>query len=101
MDITGLDKDRVLMALYNSARQMNYAEQCEVHPNDRRYDPAPMTLCEARHIIAARQKFWYLNGRVVRVFLTKDIINTRNYDEANGKGAAEFAILDEFTRPGA
>lgn len=87
IDITGLDKAAVLAALYNSAKPqgMGFLQ----------YNPQPMTVEEARKAFGNESAGWYfdyLRGRVMKVDLGKDIINVRNYDRDNGKGAAAAAL---------
>ncbi|MBI2099338.1 hypothetical protein HYT45_02925 [Candidatus Uhrbacteria bacterium] len=96
MNIAGMDKARVLMALYNRARCQGVGF---LH-----FDPTPMTVEEAQKILDSFQKgrriyFDYLKGRVMKVDITSDALDMRLYDRDNGQGAAEYAIMDEFTRP--
>lgn len=92
MDISQLDKAAVLAALYNHARPQGMGF---LH-----FDLTPMTIEEARQIIASGQTYFdYVKGRVMKVDLSKDFLDTRLYDRDNGPGAAENAILEELTRP--
>ena len=92
MNISKLDKAVVLAALYNHARPQGMGLT--------HYDPVPMTMDEAREILATGQThFDYVKGRVMKVDLSKDFLDTRLYDRDNGSGAAEDAILDELTKP--
>jgi len=93
LDIGGLDKAEVLMALYNRAR---------THGNGfMRYEPKPMTVEEARAIIAANPflSFDYVKGRVLKVDLRGNEVDTRLYNRDNGPEAAEDALLDYLTAP--
>ena len=92
MDISNLDKATVLAALYNHARHQGMGL---LH-----FDPEPMTVEQAREILAAGQTYFdYVKGRVMKVDLSKDFLDTRLYDRDNGLGAAENAILDELPKP--
>lgn len=97
INIRGLSKARALVALYNRAQPQGLGF---IH-----YDPKPMTEEEAQKLLDSFEKgrriyFDYLKGRVMKVDLTaEDSFDPRLYDRDNGPGAAEFAILDELTRP--
>ena len=93
MDIRGLDKARVLKALYNHSRPQGMGIFCA--------DPNLMTDEEARALLDANPNryFDYLKGRVMKVSVHADYLETALYDRDNGHGAAENAILEEFTRP--
>lgn len=88
VDITGLDKARLLAALYGGARAqgMGFLQ----------YVPGPMSIDEAREHIAAcfggRLKFDYLKGRVLKVNITGDTMNTALYNRDNGDGFAEYIV---------
>jgi len=59
-----------------------------------------MTLEQAQEILASGHMYFdYLRGRVMKIDLSKDYLDTSSYDRDNGQGAAEYAILDELTRP--
>jgi hypothetical protein len=93
MDISGYDKTVILAALYNHARVQGLGF---LH-----FDPKPMTVEEARQILATGQTYFdYVKGRVMKVGLSGDWLDTQMYDRDNGPGAAEFAILDALTAPG-
>ena len=94
MNIRGLDKARVLMALYNAsttiapvARMLGEVGQ-------------PMTLRRAREIYegSPNKYFDYVNGRLIKVSLLTEELDFRLYDRDNGRGAGEMAVLEEFTR---
>lgn len=92
MDISGLDKAAVLAALYNHSRAQGLGL---LH-----YDSAPMGIEEARKILeelnaeGMRPYFDYLKGRVMKVSLGSDELNTRPYDRDNGEGAAAHALTE-------
>ena len=92
MDISKLDKAAVLAALYNHARHQGMGF---LH-----FDPNPMTVEQAKEILATGQTYFdYVKGRVMKVELSKDFLDTRLYDRDNGPDAAENAVLDELTKP--
>lgn len=86
MDIRGLDKAEVLAALFNASRQQGMGFF------DRR-GAQPMTKADAEKVIAEEGLYFdYLRGRVMKIGLDSDDIETRLYDRDNGQGAAERAI---------
>lgn len=84
VDISNKHKEEVLAALYNASHPLGMGIL--------QYDPKPMTVSEAREILAFQKNFDYLKGRVLKVSLETNIINVSWYNENNGKGAAERAI---------
>lgn len=87
MDIAGLDKAEVLAALYNGARQQGLGIF-----NQR--GGAGMTVEQAREELAnnERKYFDYLHGRVMKVSLKSDELNTGLYNRDNGYGLAEEIV---------
>lgn len=85
MNISGLDKAEVLAALYNGSRQqgMGFLD---------RSGQEGMTVDHARGELSVRTRFDYLNGRVMKVDLSGDELNTWLYNRDNGDGAAERII---------
>ncbi len=88
IDLRGLDKAAVLAALYNASKAQGRGW---LH-----FDPAPMTVPEAREILDEYLKnnwrFDYLKGRVMKVDFSGDDLSFRLYDRDNGAGAAQRAI---------
>ena len=96
INIAGLDKAEVLAALYNAAKAQGMGL---LH-----YTPEPMTIEQARELLGSRPDlaphasprqrtyFDYVKGRVMKVELSGDELNTRLYDRDNGDGAAERAL---------
>ncbi len=87
IDISGLDKIEVLRALYERAQPQGMGF---LH-----YKDEPMTRDEAKEFLAQRSDrkyFDYVNGRVMKVDLTGDILNPWLYDRDNGQGAAKVVI---------
>ena len=82
-----------LARLYNRARPQGFGW------ND--YTPADMTVAEAEALIAEQgTRFDYLRGRVMKIDVAKEPLDTRLYDRDNGYGAAA-AALDEAHARGA
>jgi hypothetical protein len=92
IDISKCNKAEVLAALYNAARPVGLGL---IH-----YTPEDMTIETAELELKARADdpyFDYLNGRVMKVDLSKAVLNTRLYDRDNGRGAAHKAIVHLLT----
>ena len=89
IDISGLDKADVLVALFNNSRQQGLG-LLDVS------GAQPMTKEDAEKIIAKYEDtqlyFDYVHGRVLKVDLTKDEFWPALYDRDNGQGAAAAAI---------
>ncbi len=87
MDISGIDKAELLAALYNGSRQQGMGF---MHARG----AYPMTVEQARAEIANNQwlYFDYLHGRVMKIDLSGDELNTSLYNRDNGQGAAEKII---------
>lgn len=84
IDLQGMDKAVVLAALYNASKPQGMGFM--------QYDPKPMSVEEARKLLKQGTYFDYLKGRVMKIDLSKDTLNTWAYDRDNGQGAAEKAI---------
>lgn len=96
IDISGLDKAEVLVALYNRAKPLGMGM---LH-----YDPTPMNIGEAQSIIMngssidyptkkpQKTYFDYLKGRVMKVNIADDLLDVWAYDRDNGQGAAYAAL---------
>jgi len=107
MNIKDLNKAAILAVLYNRAK-------CQGGMGILHFDPKPMTVEEARTILSQEQGddatqmfgdfahngnrlyFDYLKGRVMKVDLSKDELNTALYNRDNGPNAAEDAIFAEL-----
>ena len=84
INISGLNEAEVLAALYNNSKTQGLGI---LH-----YTPEPMTVQEATEILEETTCFDYLKGRVMKVDLTSDTLDTWGYDRDNGEGAAYQAI---------
>lgn len=84
INLSGLDRAAVLATLYNGSKPqgMGFLQ----------FDPTPMTVEEARAHLKRTQSFDYLKGRVMKISLDSDELETRGYDRDNGDGAAQRAI---------
>ncbi|MBU1970331.1 hypothetical protein KJ605_00935, partial [Patescibacteria group bacterium] len=74
----------VLAALYNAAKPQGMGFT--------HYDPAPMTLEQAEQLLKRGTDFDYLKGRVMKINLCDDTLDTWGYDRDNGEGAAAAVI---------
>lgn len=84
IDIKELNKAEVLAALYNASKAQGMGW---LH-----YDPSPMTVEEAQLELNSHTYFDYHKGRVMKVDLGGDVLDTWGYDRDNGEGAAERAL---------
>lgn len=85
MNVSDLSKARVLAALYNAAKQQGAGF---LH-----FETAPMTEKRARELLGSGKTHYdYLNGRMLKIDLGQDEIDTRVYNQVNGFDAAENAI---------
>ena len=86
IDITGLPKEKVLMALFNGSKQQGLGTLNKDGKED-------ITEEQAEQIIKEHGLFFdYLNGRFLKVNLTSDSFDEWCYDRDNGAGAALKAI---------
>lgn len=86
MNIAGLKKAEVLMRLFNGSHQLGMGI---FHTEG----AADMTIDQAEEIVGSgRTCFDYLKGRVMKVDIGGDEVNTYAYNRDNGDGAAEFYI---------
>jgi hypothetical protein len=85
IDISKLDKAEVLAALYNNSRQQGMG-----FLNSRGREP--LTKEEAAELLKEGTYFDYLAGRVMKVDLKGDTLDTYGYDRDNGRGAAARAL---------
>jgi hypothetical protein len=84
IDISKMDKAEVLAALYNNSKTQGMGI---LH-----YENKPMKIEEARDILKGQTYFDYLKGRVLKIDLSGDILNTALYNRDNGTNAAEIAL---------
>ena len=86
MNIANYDKAEVLAALYNNAKVQGFGFF--------QAQSGEMTKDEAAKILeeSPDKYFDYLKGRVMKISLFKDDVETRLYNRDNGDGAAERVI---------
>jgi len=94
MNIEGMDKAVVLAALYNGAKAQGMGWLA--------FEAKPMTKEEAQKILdeygnrpgiaGSKLYFDYLKGRVMKVDLSGDELDTFLYNRDNGAGAAEQIV---------
>ena len=89
INIKGLDKAKVLAALYNNSRVQGF---WEFQPGD--HKTKIMSYAEAQQHLASNTYFDYLEGRVMKVDLSGDELNTWGFDRDNGEHAARNAIAE-------
>ena len=89
VDIKGLDKAEVLVALWNNSYEVGLS----FNPSGK-----PLTVKRARKIINGRYySFDYCEGRVIKCNISGDEFDPWRYDRENGPGAARRAI-DELRK---
>ena len=93
MNVQELDKAEVFRALYNGAQVFGngFLKATE----------GDMTAEEAKAIMekaGPKPYFDYFRGRVMKIRI-ENYLETALYNRDNGPGAAEWAILDHFTKP--
>lgn len=91
MNIQGLNKDEVLAALFNASKQQGMGFLHAAGASAMSVEEA-CAILDAHSEAGRRPYFDYLKGRVMKIDLSKDEVNTALYDRDNGQGAAEAAI---------
>ena len=86
MDITGIDKAHLLVALYGLAKPLGMGFL--------QFVPGPLDYNEARELLESSMRFDYLKGRVMKVSLAKDTMSVSLYDRDNGEGTGALAIAE-------
>ena len=85
IDIKGLNKAEILAGLYNSSKPLGMGVLY--------YNPMDMSIQEAQKIIDQDiTDFDYLQGRVMKVNLSTDVLDSWGYDRDIGNGACEAVI---------
>lgn len=83
IDITGIPKADVLMALHDAAVPQVIS---------RGYSRLPMERNEAEKIVEQDLGYTYVNGRAMFVSIAGNEVDATRYDAANGRGCAEKAL---------
>lgn len=93
MNIAGLDKAEILAALYNYSQQQNMGFL-------QTRGAEGMTVEQAREEIINNKEMYfdYLHGRVMKIDLRGDDLDTWLYNRDNGQGAAE-AVIEALLTP--
>ena len=86
MNISHLSKAKVLAALYNNSIPLGLGML--------QFNPAQMTEEEAQKLLDENEGkyFDYIKGRVMKINLSTEELDTRMYNRDLGKGAAEKII---------
>lgn len=93
VDIKGLDKAQVLITLWEASRMQGVS--CLGYGGKMTVKKAEQYLKDYRHVSKDGKEtiyFDYLNGKVMKIDIAPDVIDTRLYDRDNGEGAGERAI---------
>jgi hypothetical protein len=92
MNIKGLDKAEVLMALYRSSRTqgVSFLGCLQREP----------TLEDCKRFLEKSSYVDYFFGRVIKCHLDKNYVDFRLYDRDCGEGAGERAVEKYFLRYG-
>lgn len=88
MNISGLNKAKVLQALYARARVQGLGI---LHA-----EPSGLSDEDATSMVENNDYFDYVRGRVMKVGLGGDDLNPALYDRDNGDGAAAAALKEVF-----
>ena len=85
INIAEMNKAEVLAKLYNSSKPQGMGF---LH-----YTPEEMTVLEAQALLDSGQVYFdYLQGRVMKIDLSNDMLYVGLYDRDNGVGAAARAL---------
>lgn len=88
INIANIDKAKLLQALFNNSKQLGLGFMDASGAND-------MSIDEAKSIVSDNEDrlyFDYLKGRVMKVNIGGDTMNSGGYDRDNGDGAALVAV---------
>lgn len=85
VSISGLDKADVMRSLFNNSHPQGMGIFNPLSLND-------MSIERARELIATTLKFDYVDGRVLKVDISNNELDTRLYDKNNGENAGLKAI---------
>jgi hypothetical protein len=85
IDITGLDKAEVLLALYDGSKYQGLGILQAI-------PTYTLEMAREDYEKSPDKYFDYLHGKVMKVYLGKDEFDDRFYDRDNGLGAAHAVI---------
>lgn len=93
VNIKGLDKAEVLLALWNSSRMQGMSFLGYNHEMTLKYAQECVEQARQTGITGEEEIYFdYLNGKVMKIDLAPDEIDPRLYDRDNGDGAAQTTI---------
>lgn len=95
VNIAGLDKAEVLLALWNASRMQGMSFLGFLSSGELTLEQAKQEIESSKHKSFDGKDsiyFDYLNGKVMKVDLGQDEFDPRLYDRDNGEGAAQRAI---------
>jgi hypothetical protein len=85
VDISMLEKAKVLAALFNSSKAIGLGVLAPYEKD--------MTLKEAQELLSTGQRYFdYVRGRILKIDLTGEMLDTRLFDRDIGQGAGAKAI---------
>ena len=90
IDISKKDKAEVLAALYNASKPVSRGWM--------QFNSMPMSVEEARILLERTSYFDYIKGRVIKVDLSGNELETWLYDRDNGDGAAARVLSQVVDR---
>lgn len=85
VSISGLDKAKVLLALYRGSRAQGVGILTAMVSD-------AVSLKDAQQLVKKQLSFDYLQGVVLKVNLAEDSFDPWGYDRDNGQGAAQRVI---------
>lgn len=97
IDIKGVSKAKILAALWNASKQqgMGFIHNRGARGQHMTTEEAQAEI-DSRLALSTRKEIYfdYLHGRVMKVNLTGDVLDTGGYDMDNGTHAAAHALID-------
>ena len=97
VQIEGIPKDRVLMALYNGSKHPKQEFFLNQSAKKGMSEAVAQAHIELRRSHGKRLDFDYIDGRVIKADITGDHFDSRCYDMENGHGAAQRAVSGIWT----
>lgn len=96
IDIKGVSKAKILAALWNASKQqgMGFIHNRGARGQHMTTEEAQAEIDSRVQLGSMRIYFDYLHGRVMKVDLTSDVLDTGGYDMDNGAHAAAHALID-------
>lgn len=88
IDISKLDKAKVLQVLYKRASHQGFGYVVDTVDS--------LSYEQAQKLLKFTTKFEYLGGRLLKIDLAENTLDTFFYNQSNGAEAAEKAICEFF-----